>query len=334
MTSLILNYFNLIDKTYLTNRLTLYETHYSNPKNTFNFEGLVNIITSSNKLDNSITSIFLSNSSLLEEYISVFTHTVVFGTLLYFILCLTSYFFFFKWKKETFLPNFKNKKLLIYNDIKLSLINIVVEAFLVAALRMIIPRYSLIYYDINDYSLIYVPLSIILHMLFDETLTYWVHRIFHTNRFLYKLLHKYHHESVDITPFAGFAFHPIDAFCQALGTFISCFFFPLHINVLMFFSFMTTSWAISIHDNVPVLPLKLFLYSTHHTIHHEEGIGKFRNYGKFTTIWDRLAGTYSDPDRIDYGFVRSESVKKFFIKLNNAIDYYIPDNTPKKKQFS
>ena len=60
------------------------------------------------------------------------------------------------------------------------------------------------------------------------------------------------------------------------------------------------------------------------------GIGKFRNLGKFTSIWDRLAGTYADPDRIDYGWKRDERYVNFFKKINWYIDKYIPDYTLKK----
>lgn len=62
-------------------------------------------------------------------------------------------------------------KLLIFNDIKLSLWNIFVETFLVSLLRIMLPRYSMIYYDISDYGLLYIPLSIIFHVIFDETCT-------------------------------------------------------------------------------------------------------------------------------------------------------------------
>jgi lathosterol oxidase len=143
-------------------------------------------------------------------------------------------------------------------------------------------------------------------------------------------MHKIHHKSTDVTPFSGFAFHPLDAFGQAIPTFVSCFFFPLHYNILMFFSLSTTIWAISIHDNVPMIPIKLFLYSTHHTIHHEPGLGQYRNYGKFTTIWDRLLGTYQDPDILEYGWMRSERVKNIFTNINFYIDKFIPDRTVQK----
>jgi len=196
---------------------------------------------------------------------------------------------------------------------------------------MSLPRYSYLYYSIEDFGYTYLIISIFIHICFDETFTYWIHRILHTNRTLYKYLHYIHHQSEDITPFSGFSFHPLDAFSQALPTFVSCYFFPLHYNVLLCFSIMTTCWAISIHDNVPVLPFKLFLYSTHHTIHHEKGIGKFRNYGKFTSVWDRLMGSYADPDRIDYGYERSQNFLKLKDKMNNYVETYIPNLTKKGK---
>ncbi len=54
---------------------------------------------------------------------------------------------------------------------------------------------------------------------------------------------------------------------------------------------------------MPALPFKLFLYSTHHTIHHEPGRGGMKNFGKFTSIWDRIMGSYEDPDRIEFGWL-------------------------------
>jgi len=318
MTSIVISTLNIwsINK---EERFSEYLEHKSHPANFFNSKDL---------LKNRLPLIFEIYRGLIEEYISTLGQVLIFGFLLYFTLTSLSFFYFFIWKKQKFLPKYQGTFYIIH-DIKWSSINILIESLLVSALKMFQIRYSFVYFKVSDYGYMYLILSILLHVAFDETFTYWIHRIFHTNRTLYRLLHKIHHKSVDVTPFSAFAFHPIDAFGQAFPTFTSCFFFPLHYDVMLFFSFITSCWAISIHDNVPAMPLKLFLYSTHHTIHHEEGMGKFRNYGKFTSVWDRLAGTYSDPDRINYGWQRNQKVKNFFDHLNEIIDKYIPDRTPR-----
>jgi len=88
-------------------------------------------------------------------------------------------------------------------------------------------------------------------------------------------------------------------------------------------------FAILVHDNVPWIPCKIFLHAGHHTIHHEPGRGINRNYGKLFTVWDRIMGSYEDPDRIDYGFVRSKGLLKFFDRINSIYDSIIPDfSTP------
>lgn len=308
-------------------RILQYKSHSSYAGNIFNME---NFFKQFPFLQAIIESNFFS---LLSEYVATCLQTTIFGLLLYFSLTVSSYLFFFKFKKTRFLPKL-NGNYLIYHDIKWSVINILVESFLVSALRMTLPRFSFIYYDINEYGIPYIFLSVIFHIIFDETFTYWIHRILHTNDYLYRKLHIIHHRSVDITPFAGFAFHPLDAFAQAVPTFVSCYFFPIHYNVVLVFSLITTTWAVSIHDNVPMIPIKLFLYSTHHTIHHERGYGRERNYGKFTSFWDRTMGTYDDPDRIYFGYEREEKTKEIFKKINRAIDWLVPDRTPKMQKIN
>lgn len=267
--------------------------------------------------------------ALIYEYIDTLIQTVLFGYALYFSLSIISYFYFYIWNKKKYLPKWEGSLKDIFGEIKFSVLNVTVEAFLVAGLRMLIPRYSMIYFEMEEYGILYFLLSIVLHVIFDETCTYWIHRWLHTYKFLYDHLHYIHHKFIDITPFCGFAFHPLDAFFQAIPTFTSCFIFPIHNDLILVWSIMTTAWAISIHDNVPVLPCKLFLYSTHHTIHHEKGLGKYKNYGKFTSIWDRYMGSYMDPDRIDFGFENPR--KDTFKEINQTLKEVISKKTNKKK---
>ena len=271
----------------------------------------------------------LESYPILSEYISTVIHTITFGMFFYFLFCTIDYVYFFKIKKSKFIPKLEGK-FFILQDITASMENMLKEAFLVALIRVAHPRLSFAYYNVNDYPLWWIPLSICLHMIFDETCTYWAHRWLHTYKFLYQNMHIIHHRSVDVTPYAAFAFHYFDAFMQAAPTFLSCFFFPLHINIILVWSFITMCWAISIHDNVPALPFKIFLYSTHHTIHHERGEGSFKNYGKFTSVWDRMMGTYDDPDRIDFGF--KSPIKDALEPANSALAKITKSsaNSPKK----
>jgi len=54
------------------------------------------------------------------------------------------------------------------------------------------------------------------------------------------------------------------------------------------------------------------------------------NYGKFTTVWDRIGNTYWDPDRIDYGWVDWKERIAEFIPFNNWYGKVVKDNTTEK----
>ena len=299
MASIVLYYYGVYDRD-IKKSLNQHSSHISSANHLFEFSWII-------------------PNPLINEYLVVLIHTIIFGSLLYLALSMASYAFLFKFQKEKYLPLLSTKDFKIWHDIKWSLLNIFGEAFLVSLIRMAVPRYSFIYFDTNDWPIWIIPLSILFHVLWDETLTYWAHRFLHTYRFLYLNLHCIHHRSISITPFAGFAFHPLDAFLQALPTFTSCFLFPIHFNIFLFFSILTPCWAISIHDNLPALPCKLFLYATHHTIHHEKGKGSLKNFGKFTTVWDRMMGSYEDPDRIHYGWAGQNKRILFFSEFNRIL---------------
>lgn len=214
MTSLLFHSFGLSPKnTELV--LQQYRLHSSYPGHLFDFSKI--LIRFFHK--------DCSYLSLFDEYLSTVMQTTIFGIFIYFLLSIISYIYVYKWKQEKLIPQL-NGRYMIWPDIKWSSINIAFEKYLLSLLRITIPRYSFIYYDINDYSYIYFVVSIFLHIIFNEFFTYWIHRILHTNDYLYRKLHYIHHRSIDITPFASFSFHPIDSFFQAFPTFVSSFFFP------------------------------------------------------------------------------------------------------------
>ena len=206
------------------------------------------------------------------------------------------------------------------------MLNIIGQAPLVSLIKMGYPLYSKIQYEFVFGPQAFVYL--LMHIVYDEFLTYWAHRLLH-HPSIYRYLHRFHHKSKAVTPFTGFAFHPLDAFLQAVPVFTSCYFIPIHINIVLAHGILTSLWAFSIHDNVNMVPFKGILYAGSHSIHHFPW-GENYNYGKFTSVCDRLYGTYCDPEGITgYGYASPDYWLNFMTKLNSLLTKIVPDKGSK-----
>ncbi len=153
--------------------------------------------------------------------------------------------------------------------------------------------YSKVYWDVSEYGLAWLVLSVPIYLMFTETCIYWVHRWLHTVPFLWRRLHHIHHSWRSVTSWVSMAFHPLDSFAQALPHHLIGFFLPIHGLVYLAILQITLLWSVSIHDRVSLVRWKWLNYADHHTVHH--WVGDF-NYGQFFTVWDRWMGSYRDPD--------------------------------------
>ena len=156
------------------------------------------------------------------------------------------------------------------------------------------------------YNWIQYPLFIA----FTDFGIYWIHRALHYP-FIYKRFHKPHHKWIISTPYASYAFHPLDGWAQSVPYHVFPILFPLQkVAYLGLFTFVTV-WTVMIRTylsfwatseshancladdgeyatNSPVIN-----GSACHTIHHYY----FNyNYGQFTTFWDRVGGSYRKPN--------------------------------------
>ena len=62
-------------------------------------------------------------------------------------------------------------------------------------------------------------------------------------------------------------------------------------------------WSLMIHDQVRWVPFRFVNHTGCHTAHH----WYFRyNYGNYFTFWDRLCGTYFDPEELPEQFIASK----------------------------
>jgi len=128
---------------------------------------------------------------------------------------------------------------------------------------------------------------------FTDCFIYWIHRGLH-HKAVYKHLHKPHHKWVVPTPFASHAFHPLDGFAQSIPYHVFPFLFPLNkFAYIALFTFINI-WTVTIHDGEYAMDNSIINSAACHTMHH---LYFNYNYGQFTTLWDRLGGSYRRPNQ-------------------------------------
>ncbi len=152
-----------------------------------------------------------------------------------------------------------------------------------------------LYRRVDEYGWAWLLLSVGVMVVMHDGYFYWTHRLMHHRR-LFRLLHRAHHLSTSPTPWAAYAFSPLEALVQAgIGPLIV---FTVPTHPAAFAAFMAWQVAFNVlghcgHEIFPRWflrgPAGLVLNSvTHHALHHE----KFRgNYGLYFNVWDRLMGT-------------------------------------------
>jgi len=156
-----------------------------------------------------------------------------------------------------------------------------------------------IYPNISDKGWGYYIFSILLMILMHDTYFYWTHRAMHWKP-LFKAVHKTHHLSTNPTPFAAYAFHPLEAVIEIGIVPLIAFTIPYHGTALTLFSLYSLLLNVTGHLGFELFPKgfasnKFFKWhntSTHHNMHHR--LVKC-NYGLYFNIWDRLMGT-NHPD--------------------------------------
>jgi Delta7-sterol 5-desaturase len=129
-------------------------------------------------------------------------------------------------------------------------------------------------------------------LMFTDFGIYWIHRGLHS-KLLYKRLHKPHHKWIMPTPYASHAFHPLDGYAQSVPYHLFPFIFPLQkFAYILLFTFIQI-WTVMIHDGEYVANSPIINGAACHTMHH---LYFNYNYGQFTTLWDRLGGSYRKPN--------------------------------------
>jgi lathosterol oxidase len=211
--------------------------------------------------------------------------------IVYFIFASLSYIFVFDkntFKHPTFLKN-QVKMEIAQAATALPIMAIFTAPFFVAEVR----GYSKLYDGTADgpgtwYNFAQIPFF----LLFTDFWIYLIHRGLH-HPLIYKTLHKPHHKWIMPTPYASHAFHPIDGFSQSVPYHVFPFLFPLQKFVYVGLFVFINIWTIFIHDGEYVANSPVINGAACHTMHH---LYFNYNYGQYTTLWDRLGGSYRKPN--------------------------------------
>jgi sterol desaturase/sphingolipid hydroxylase (fatty acid hydroxylase superfamily) len=163
-----------------------------------------------------------------------------------------------------------------------------------------IARTTTFYTKIDQHGWFYFFLAFPLMFFVHDTYFYWMHRLIHHKK-LFKLVHLVHHQSTNPSPWAAYAFHPLEAVAEAGIFVVFLYTLPVHFLHLFIFFFIMIVYNVYGHLGYELYPKnfnrhwlgKWINTSVSHNQHHQYFKG---NYGLYFTFWDRIMNTM----RVDY----------------------------------
>ena len=171
-----------------------------------------------------------------------------------------------------------------------------VGAVTIAAIRS---GWTQFYFKLNQHGWAWFLLSIAGAIVLHDAYFYWTHRLMHHPR-LFRAFHRVHHLSRNPSPWASYAFAPLEAVVEA-GIFpLAVILIPMHPLAFVVFMVWQIVFNVAGHTGYEFHPRWLMRSwlghivntPTNHIMHHEHLRG---NYGLYFNIWDRLMRT-NHPD--------------------------------------
>lgn len=207
---------------------------------------------------------------------------------------------FWVWRKREFLHFRIQQKwpdaARIWSEIRYSFATLAIFTSL-AVLSISLSKLGIgqIYKDVDQHGWLWIFGSFAILTVWHETWFYWMHRAVHS-KFLFKHVHKVHHQSSNPSPFTAYAFHPLEAVLEGLYLNIFTLLVPTHYMVLLIHIAYAMIMNIWLHSGYELYPkswlknpiTKWLNTSTHHNMHHSRGN---YNYSLYFNVWDRLCGT-------------------------------------------
>jgi len=143
-------------------------------------------------------------------------------------------------------------------------------------------------------SLSEVLLHLLVHILVQDTIFYWSHRLLH-QPFFYKRIHKQHHQFYTPVGISSEYAHPVEDFLNQAAFIAGPFIMGSHIFTLYMWLLLRLWETVDAHSGYalpfPLSPFSLFGVAEQHDYHHSQNKGCF---GSFFGLWDWICGTDAD----------------------------------------
>ncbi|KAH9567506.1 hypothetical protein CY35_03G030600 [Sphagnum magellanicum] len=146
-------------------------------------------------------------------------------------------------------------------------------------------------------SLVVQAAQVMVAMLVMDTWQYFIHRLMHINKFLYKHIHSQHHRLVVPYAFGALYNHPLEGLLlDTIGGAISFLIAGMTPRTAIFFFSFATVKTVDDHCGLwlPGNPFHLIFHNNtaYHDIHHQRHGTKYNFSQPFFLMWDKLLGTH------------------------------------------
>lgn len=144
----------------------------------------------------------------------------------------------------------------------------------------------------NTQSGMKIGLEVIVLLLLMDLFMYFFHYTAHLP-FVYKMIHGKHHEHVSTNYLSLFVLHPFETIGFGLMMLVLLLCYDFSVISISIYLFINLIWGTIGHLNREFFPAwsdKFFVGTTR--FHNQHHLDETKNFGFYTSIWDRLFGTY------------------------------------------
>ncbi|WP_261511669.1 sterol desaturase family protein [Chryseobacterium paludis] len=179
---------------------------------------------------------------------------------------------------------------IVRSDFYLSILTIVCNSF-VMLLGVFLWKNNWIELD-DNFSAVSIFLQVVALVLLMDFCMYLFHYAAHIP-FVYKRLHGKHHEHVNTNFLSLFVLHPAETIGFGLMILALLIGYDFSVISITLYLFINLIWGTIGHLNKEFFPARFNTYFVGTTqFHNQHHLDETKNFGFYTSIWDKLFGTY------------------------------------------